>query len=136
MRITVNQTNTWLDECEQIERALDRAGSLLEQDSALAFETCHRAALATAGVVRARANAERKRPLPINAWSAIARLGTLHKVRAAQVQPYVQFRARHAELLAGRVEVDPAFVRSHIAESRQYLAAVRSELMGEIAAAS
>lgn len=135
MSITVDQRNAWLDECEQIDRVLERASLLVEQDSALAFETCHRAALATAGVVRARANAERKRPLPINAWSAIARLGVIHKVRAAQVQPYVQFRARHTELLAGRVEVDPSFIRAHIAESRQYLGAVRSELLGEAAAA-
>ncbi|CAM4193010.1 hypothetical protein M3A96_06915 [Helcobacillus massiliensis] len=135
MTITVQSANTWFDACDRIEQQLDRAEQLIGEDRAQAFETCHRAALATAGIMRDRANQERRRPLPLNAWTALSRLGTVHRVRAAEVEPFVQLRARSGPLLESRVDIAESTVREHIAQSRRYLRVVQGELTDELAAA-
>lgn len=91
------------------------------------FEYIHRLALRSAGIVIELANEERKRPLPMNVWAALKRLGGKHALRAKQVEPYVELRgkiessARFSELLTAEILID------HRKETLAYLQALMSD---------
>src|SRR5690625_1791161 len=80
---------------------LQRARQLLQQGRALsateprdAFELAHRAALRGAGVLVTRANRERRRPLPLNVWRALERIGGSAAERSAELTELVAARER------------------------------------------
>ncbi|MFC0675499.1 SAV_6107 family HEPN domain-containing protein [Brachybacterium hainanense] len=114
--------------------ALDRAEALLREgrtlsgtDPRLAYELMHRAALRAAGVVVARANRERRRKLPLNAWHALVRIGGEHRDWAEQMQELVAERDR----LARREDLvpDALLLERHRELTTAHLAAVREEVL-------
>lgn len=113
---------------------LDRAEALLREGEALrasdpraAYEAIHRAALRAAGVVVARANEERRRRLPLNAWKALARIGGVHRDWAEEMVELVAERDR----LARRSDAvpDPQLLERHRELTARRIVAVREEVL-------
>ncbi len=121
---------------ERAESFLQEAEQLMVEQPREAFELIHRAALRVAGVLVTRANRERKRPLPLNVWAALRRLGRRPAARAEDVAVMVAER----ELL----DRDPSRVptaellRVHLENTRAHTQEVREEVLdvlpGRIAA--
>lgn len=114
---------------------VDRAVALLQQaqaasDLAERFELAHRAALRAAGVLVARANRERRRPLPLNVWTALRRLGEEGTALAESFAPLVRLRER----LARDTDADiPAPLLEKQRElTEQLIARVREQLLKDL----
>lgn len=119
--------NRDLDVLEELERMLlvDVPGETLWDE----FERVHRVALKSAGVVRDRANRERKRPLPLNVWVALGRLGARHKERAAEVAKFVAVRQRAEASRIGETLVTRELVEEHRAGTLEYVRSLYAEMM-------
>ncbi|WP_106506330.1 hypothetical protein [Brachybacterium timonense] len=115
--------------------ALERAEQILchaeSQDGRDAFELAHRAALRIAGVVISRANRSRRRPLPLNVWAALSRLGGEHARRAEECEPFVRERALLDR--EERREPDADLIARHCAGTREHLRRVRELCLADIA---
>lgn len=124
--VALRRLEAALSALDQAEQLLERAQEMRGTDPRASFELVHRAALKGAGVVIEQANRERKRPLPLNAWTALARLGGVHREWAVSAEPMVAERAR---LDAGEgVQVRMDLLDAHCAATAQRLAAVRAEI--------
>lgn len=111
---------------EHAEQLLRRARAVRGEDPRTAFELTHRAALRTAGVVIERANRERKRRLPLNAWAALERCGPMHRRWSAETAPMVAERDR---LAAGPAALpDPLLLEEHLSVTAERITALRAEL--------
>ena len=124
---------------DQDQADLERARDLLEQaraavhgDPREAFELVHRAALRGAGVLVARANRERRRPLPLTVWTALARLGGEEVERAESLAPLVSERMR--------LDRDPSalpapdLLERHLEETATHLAQISGRLLEDFPA--
>ncbi|MDO5646177.1 MAG: hypothetical protein Q4G21_10905 [Dermabacter sp.] len=131
----IDQLNAWLDQLDAIATDLARIDDAARsaepgQECASSFEQVHRGALKVAGIVKERANAQRKRPLPLNVWRAIARCGGVHQARALEVEPFVRLRQRAEASTQHAAQISAADVRAHVAGTLAHMDAVRAELMG------
>lgn len=115
--------------------ALDRAAQLLREadaanTSAERFELAHRASLRAAGVLVARANRRRRRPLPLNVWTALRRLGAEGDSLADAFAPLVTQRERLAR------DADAEVPAQLLADQRELaaglIARVREVLLEEL----
>lgn len=116
-----------------LERARDllRQGrSQLEGDPRAAFELVHRAALRGAGVLVSRANRERRRPLPMNVWAALERLGGQDAERAEQLGPLVAERMRLDRERSALP--DPELLRVHLEGTGAHLEAIAQRLLADL----
>lgn len=115
--------------------ALERARALLREgelraasDPRAAFELTHRAALKAAGVVIEQANRERRRRLPLNVWTALARCGLEQRRWAQEAAPFVAERARlDADSTA---QPDPRLLAEHRAMTARRIEAIRGRTAG------
>src|SRR5690625_3660406 len=116
---------------------LQRARQLLQQGRALsateprdAFELAHRAALRGAGVLVTRANRERRRPLPLNVWRALERIGGSAAERSAELTELVAERERlHRDPAA---HPDPVLLERHLEQTARPLEQVADLLLEEL----
>lgn len=133
----IDQMNTWLDRLDACEREL-RVVQLFSDGATCAeeFERVHRVALRAAGVVRERANTQRRRPLPLSVWEALRRIGGIHAARAAEVEPFVQLRQRAESSTSGEALITSAVVSEHREQTLAHIANIRSELMEVMALAA
>lgn len=133
----IDHMNAWLDRLDALEQEL-RVVQLFSDGSTRAeeFERVHRVALRAAGVVRERANMQRRRPLPLSVWEALRRLGGAHAARAAQVEPFVQLRQRAEASASGKALITAVAVREHREQTLAHISLIRSELMEVMALAA
>ena len=118
-----------------LERARDllqQAHSSVQEDPREAFELTHRAALRGAGVLVARANRERRRPLPLNVWTALARLGGEDAERAEALAPLVSERMRLDR--DPSAVPDPVLMERHLEETAAHLVHVSQRLLEDLPA--
>ncbi|GAA4530901.1 SAV_6107 family HEPN domain-containing protein [Brachybacterium paraconglomeratum] len=124
---------------DQDQADLERARDLLEQaraavqeDPREAFELAHRAALRGAGVLVARANRERRRPLPLNVWTALERLGKEDAERAESLAPLVSERKRLDRNPSALP--DPDLLELHLEGTAAHLAQISQRLLDDFPA--
>lgn len=118
---------------EMLERAqllLEEAESAARARPREAFELSHRAALRIAGVLVARANRGRRRPLPLNAWRALEMIGGAAAERAREMTVLVRERDRLD--LDDRAQPDRDLLLHHLRSTRRHLEEVRAELIGDL----
>lgn len=120
---------------------LDRACTMLAEAQELsaaqpraAFELSHRAALRAAGVLVARANRERRRALPLNVWTALARIGGPAAERAEEMGVLVEERERLDRAVDAQPR--PALLARHLSSTASHLAAVRAEILADLPGAA
>lgn len=137
LRTDVRSLRLRLARLDQDQADLERARDLLQQGRELAevsprdaFELIHRAALRGAGVLVARANRERRRPLPLNVWDALRRLGGEDAERAERMAPLVQERMRLDR--TAPAQPDPELLRRHLQETAAHLESVASRLLEDL----
>lgn len=116
---------------------LHRARQLLQQGEGLsttrprdAFELVHRAALRGAGVLVTRANRERRRPLPLNVWRALERIGGSAAQRSSELTELVAERER-----LGRdpsAQPDPLLLERHLVQTARHLEQISALLLDEL----
>jgi len=116
---------------------LQRARQLLQQGRELsateprdAFELAHRAALRGAGVLVTRANRERRRPLPLNVWRALERIGGSAAERSAELTELVAERERLDRDPAA--QPDPVLLERHLEQTARHLEQVADLLLEEL----
>ena len=116
---------------------LQRARQLLQQGRALsateprdAFELAHRAALRGAGVLVTRANRERRRPLPLNVWRALERIGGSAAERSAELTELVAERERLDR--DPSAHPDPVLLERHLEQTARHLEQVADLLLEEL----
>ncbi|ASK67217.1 hypothetical protein CFK39_13330 [Brachybacterium avium] len=117
---------------ERARELLRQGRSQLEEDPREAFELIHRAALRGAGVLVSRANRERRRALPLNVWTALARLGGPDAERAEQLEPLVAERMRLDREVSA--QPDPELLRSHLEGTGAHLELVAQRLLEDLPA--
>lgn len=116
---------------------LQRARQLLQQGQQLttarprdAFELIHRAALRGAGVLVSRANRERRRPLPLNVWKALERIGGSAAERSAELNDLVAERERLSR--SPSAQPDPVLLERHLAQTTLHLEQIADVLLEEL----
>ncbi|MDO5663162.1 MAG: SAV_6107 family HEPN domain-containing protein [Brachybacterium sp.] len=115
---------------EQAEALLADAREQRDSDPRRAFEAAHRAALRAAGVVVAGANRSRVRPLPLNVWTALGRIGPEHRAWVEEAAPMVAERDRL--LRSDAAHPDPALLDAHLRATGERISAVRSRLLMDL----
>lgn len=126
----IRQLNADLDQLEDLEVAI--RGSLGEGDMCAAerFEHVHRAALKVAGLAIERANAHRKRKLPLNVWKALERMGGKHRERAREAARFVELRRAAGNYWEPTGAIGERDVLEHAEHTLAYLHEVKEELLG------
>lgn len=119
----------WLDEdladLQCARELLAQGSGLQREDPRAAFEAVHRAALRGAGILVRQANRERRRKLPLNVWTALARIGGEAAERAGELEPLVIERARLER--DTHAEPDPLLLRRHLEQTAAHL-----DLIGQL----
>lgn len=116
-----------LDILDRAEAMLREGESLVLTDPRAAYELVHRAALRAAGVVVSRANRDRRRRLPLNAWTALARVGGEHRAWSEEMMELVAERDR----LSRREDAtpDPVLLARHRDLTTRRIRMVREEVL-------
>lgn len=94
------------------------------------FEHVHRAALKVAGLAIERANAQRKRKLPLNVWKALERMGGKHRERAREAARFVELRRVAGNYWEPTGAIGERDVLEHAEHTLAYLHEVKEELLG------
>lgn len=117
---------TALERAEDLLRSAEKASSETER-----FELTHRAALRAAGVLIARANRERRRPLPLNVWVALQRMGPQGRRIAEDFAPMV--RERESLERSPHSRPQPELLDAQHRLTTDLLQSVREQLVEDLA---
>ncbi|SHW89831.1 Uncharacterised protein [Mycobacteroides abscessus subsp. abscessus] len=126
----IRQLNASLDRLETLETDIRESSAEEEMNVAERFERVHRAALKVAGLAIERANAQRKRKLPLNVWQALERMGGVHRVRAREAARFVELRRTAGAYWESTGAISERDVREHAEQTLAYLYEVKEELLG------
>lgn len=126
----IRQLNASLDRLDALETDIRESSAEGELNVAERFERVHRAALKVAGLAIERANAQRKRKLPLNVWQALERMGGVHRVRAREAARFVELRRTAGSYWESTGAISERDVREHAEQTLAYLYEVKEELLG------
>ncbi|MDU2596793.1 MAG: hypothetical protein E7C78_00785 [Dermabacter sp.] len=126
----IRQLNASLDRLETLETDIRESSAEGEMNVAERFERVHRAALKVAGLAIRRANAHRKRKLPLNVWVALERMGGMHRARAREAARFVELRRSSEHYWEHTSRISQQDVQEHAEQTLAYLHSVKEELLG------
>lgn len=125
----IRQLNASLDRLETLETDIRESSAEGEMNVAERFERVHRAALKVAGLAIRRANAHRKRKLPLNVWVALERMGECTG-RAREAARFVELRRSSEHYWEHTSRISQQDVQEHAEQTLAYLHSVKEELLG------